>query len=263
MTRVPPYAFEMWRRRDFTLYLARANIKARNASTALGLLWWVLNPMLLAAVYYFVFGVIFRAARSDPGYLPFLICGLFAFYYTRTALLGGSAAILSNSRIITNVAFPRLSLILSSLIESFFGFLVSIAVLIAILLARGEPPQAQVLMLPIVLAVHTVMNAGLSALAARVTIPFRDVSTLLPYVLRIWLYLSPIMYGLERVPDRLRDLYILGNPLTPLLSLYRYCLLNEPLDASHWTISVMWSVLLLAVGLLVFIRSETKFVRYL
>lgn len=205
--------------------------------------------------------MIFRAAR-DPDYYPFLFSGLFAFYYSRGALLGSSNAILSNAKLMTNLRFPRLSLVLAGLLESTFGFLASLLAYFLMTLPAGHPPQVELLGLPAVLLIHMVLNVGLGALAARLTIPFRDVKNLLPYFLRIWLYLSPVTYAVDRIPDEIRP-YAYLNPLTSILELHRWALMGEPVKASTWLIAIAWALISALGGVALFVRAEGSFVRHL
>jgi teichoic acid transport system permease protein len=258
-----PYLRELWRRREFSLYLALANLKARNASTALGLFWWVLNPLLLGGVYLLVFGVIFEARRSHPAYLAYLLSGIFVFYYTRAAMLGSSTSILSNAKLLANLRFPRLVLPLAALIEALVGFGASILVYFLVaFLAHGIYPQAWVAWLVPAVAIHTLFNFGLGALTARVTVPFRDVTNLVPYVVRLWLYLSPIIYTLDRVPAGLRP-YLELNPLVPFLAIYRAGLLGEAVTAGAVALAVGWALVVAALGVALFVRYEGRMVRYL
>ncbi len=87
------YLAEVWRRRDFAWHLAMAKVRARNNSTALGLFWWLLVPLLLGAVFLLVFGVILKTSRGDPNYIAFLLSGLFVFTYTRETMTAGAASI--------------------------------------------------------------------------------------------------------------------------------------------------------------------------
>ena len=91
----PSYVSEAWRRRDFVWYTALANVRARHANTALGLFWWVLSPLILGSVYFLVFGVILGTRRGDPHYIGYILTGLFAFFFTRTVVNSGTAAMIS------------------------------------------------------------------------------------------------------------------------------------------------------------------------
>ena len=257
------YLRELWRRRDFAIYLALANLKARNASTALGLFWWILNPLLLAAVYAFVFGFLFPAeVRGDePSYIAYLLSGIFPFYYTRSAMVGGVNSIVSNTKLLANLSFPRLVLPLSALIESFFGFIVSLPVFFLILgpVAGVWPTSAVVFLIPAI-AIQTVFNFGLSTLVARVSVPFRDLNNLVPYFLRLWLYLSPIIYPItffDKAPEVLRDLLRL-NPLFSMLAVYRKALLGSPLDGDALLTGAIWATVLALLGVAWFVSYEGR-----
>jgi ABC-type polysaccharide/polyol phosphate export permease len=262
MSAATAYIRDLWGRREFTAYLAYAHIRTQNASTVFGLLWFVLNPLLLAGIYYLLFGVIFGAADRVPNYIPYLLSGLFAFYFTRGALLGAANTILSNAKLMVNLRFPRLVLPLAGLVEAAFGFVASLVVYFVFAAAYGVLPGVRVLWLPVVLVVHTLFNLGIGTLAARLAVPFRDVKNLLPYLVRLWLYASPIVYAMEQVPDRLATVIGL-NPMTPLLGLYRGTLLGHDLPWTVWAQALAWTAGLLVVGLWSYIRAEHRFVRYL
>jgi teichoic acid transport system permease protein len=256
------YASELWRRREFTTYLALGNIKARNASTALGLFWWVLSPFLLGCTFFLLFGVVFNARRTIPDYFPYLFSGLFVFYYTRGCLLGSSRAILGNAKLMTNIAFPRLSLTISGVLEAAFGFLASLAAYFLLTIPLGYMPRLEILALPLVFVLHSVFNMGLGALVARLTVPYRDVKNLLPYVLRLWLYLSPVVFTIERLPERVHP-FMLLNPIYPFLELYRWALLGRSAPAITWAAALAWSLFISVFGVTSFVRAEHSFIRYL
>ena len=247
-------------------YLALGNLRARNANTALGLLWWVVNPLLLGGIYVVVFGVIFDVSDRTEDYVAYILSGLFAFYYTRAAMIGGVNSILSNAKLIVNLRFPRLVLPLSALVESAAGFLASLIVFFVIAGPfDGVWPTAATFMLVPVIAIHSVFNIGLAALVARIAVPFRDVNNLVPYLVRIWLYLSPVIYPTEFLGNAspvLRTAFEL-NPLFSLLSLYRHALLGYPLDAVDIGIAALWAGVIGVLGVVVFVRNESRMVRYL
>jgi len=263
------YLQKLWERREFAWYLAMGNLKARNASTGLGLLWWVLNPLLLGAVYYIVFGIIVPVGRD----LAYLLSGMFVFYYTTTSVTGGANSILSNARLLVNVSFPRLILPVVAIIEAGVGFLASAVALYVIigpiqLLFTGEatwPSLTTAWLLPIIFVIHTVFNLGLAALAGRVAVPFRDVNNLIPYLLRLWLYLSPIIYGpafIARLEEPWTTIYRL-NPMFSLLGVYRTALLGYPFVPSELFWSVVWAVGLGVVAITSFVKYEGRMARYL
>ena len=256
------YVSELWRRRDFVWFFARGNIKARNASTFLGLVWWVLNPLLLGLVYFFIFGLIFPSERD----IAYLLSGMFVFHYTSQSLSGGAASILSNSKLLVNIRFPRLILPIAFLLESTFGFLASLVVFYVIVIPfAGVVPGPEIFLLIPVLPLHIFFNTGLAAASARLAVPFRDINNLIPYLNRIWLYTSPIIWPISMLESLSEPLYLLlrFNPMFPIIAVYRTALLGYPLEQIDIIAMVAWCLLVGVVGIAMFIKYEGRMVRYL
>lgn len=238
------------------------NIRAQNASTALGLMWWVLNPLLLGLVYFFIFGVIFPIGRD----ISYLMSGMFVFHFTSHSLTGGAKSILGNSQLLANLRFPRLILPIANLLESSVGFLVSLLVLYGIVgVSGGFAGFPQVWLFPVIFAFQFLFNLGLAAIAARLAVPFRDINNFIPYFNRVWLYLSPIIWPLSRL-DGLSDpivRLIEANPMYSIISVYRSALLGYEFDASALMVAAVWALAMASIGVAVFVRSEKTMVRYL
>jgi teichoic acid transport system permease protein len=263
------YLHDLWRRREFALALGLGNLKARNASTSLGLFWWVLNPMLLGGVYFLVFGLLFSTAR--PGdFLVYLLSGIFPFHFTSQSMTGGANSIIQNSKLLANLRFPRLILPISTLIEALVGFLASLLVLGIVVLIAGIATGASYLSyriayLPIIIAIHLVFNLGLSTVTARLAVPFRDINNLIPYINRIWLYLTPIIWPLEFLEDvdpTIQTLVQL-NPMYGLVGLYRSAFLSYPFDMDHIIGAIVWAAVVGVLGVTAFVKYEGHMVRYL
>ncbi len=257
------YIRALWERREFAWYLAMGNLRSRNASTALGLVWWVLNPIFLGGVYYVVFGLILGISRD----LSYLLSGIFAFYYTSTSITTGANAIIQNKALLINLQFPRLILPITAIIEAGVGFLVSIPALYLIIGPNQGvwPPRQILVLLPVIFIVHTIFNLGLATLTARVTVPFRDVVNLVPHVLRIWFYLSPILYSASKfsnLPEPASTIFHL-NPMVPILSVYRSALLGYPFSSQDLLYATLWAFGVAAIALVMFIKYEGKMARYL
>lgn len=260
---------DLWNRREFAWFLAMGNLKARNASTALGLAWWVLNPLLLGLVYFFVFGILFAGGNRPPDYIAYLLSGMFAFHFTNQAMTGGANAVLQNAKLLANLKFPRMVLLISSLIESGVGFLASILVFYAIAWPiTGIHPSRYTLLLVVVFPVHVLFNLGLSAMVARLAVPFRDINNFIPYINRLWLYLTPIIWPLSFLDNQgpvVRGLVEL-NPMFHIVELYRAALIGHPTYVFTWgdlIPALAWALGVFIVGVALFIRYETRMVRYL
>ncbi len=263
------YARRIWGHRDLAFYLALGKIKATNAATTLGMLWWVLNPLLLAGIYFLVFGVMFGAVdedRSGAEYLGYLLSGIFPFHFTNRCVLGGSSAVTANARLITNLRFPRIILPASVLIEALIGFLASLfAFFLIVVPLSGSLPGSELVWLVPALLIHLTMNLGLAAMVGRLAVTFRDIGNFLPYLLRLWLYLSPIIWTVDLVEGLSPTLLTLAelNPMFSLLSVYRTALTDAPFDPTMLWLATGWAVLLAGVGCFYFIKGESRLTRYL
>lgn len=256
---------ELWERREFGAQLAISDLKARNASTSLGLAWWVLNPLLLGAVYYLVFGIIFGDNRP-VGFLGYLLAGMFPFAFTSSSMTGSVNKILSNAKLLVNLRFPRLILPIAAIAEALVGFAASLIVFFAIALpTRQLQGMPQVWLLPAIALLHSLFNLGLGAAVARLAIPFRDLNNLVPYLTRLWLYVTPIIWPYELIynqPQWIQNV-VAANPLTAFVTLYRAALLGVPADPSHWWWAAAWTAIIFVIGVGWFIRDEGHMVRYL
>lgn len=265
--RLLSYVAEVWQRRDFAWHLAMGSMRARHNSTALGLVWWLLDPLLLGAVFLLVFGVILKTSRGDPNYIGFLLSGLFAFTYTRQTMTTGAVSITTNSHLICTRRFPRILLPVSAVIESAVAFAVSFIPFYLIAgLTHGDWPGTYTWILVPALVLQTMFNLGLSLVVAQLVIPIRDIGNLVNYLGRMWLYVSPVIFPLD---ERLRNapavlVAILHfNPMAAMLGLYRGALLGREIEAYHWWGSAAWGVGMLVLGVLTFRRMEPKLARYL
>jgi teichoic acid transport system permease protein len=260
------YWREIWRRRSFATAMAVGNLRARNVSTTLGMMWWVLNPLLQGLVFYLVIGIIFKARDTNPAYLSFLLSGLFPFYYTQLCLTGAVGSIIGNAQVLITVRFPRLLLPLSATLESAVGFWASLIGYVLIIgPTEGMTLTWGVLILPYAFVVQTIFNLGLTGLLARLAVPFRDVENLSTHLIRLWIYLSPIMWTTELLEASPPIFELVGkaNPLYSILALYRTALTGTPLESSMVLLSGAWAIVIGTIGIWVFIRFERHLTRYL
>ena len=187
--------------------------------------------------------------------------GMFAFQFTSGVTTGAAGTIINNSKLIVNLRFPRLLLPISSILESGVGFIVSIFAFFAIIVPQtGNVPGWSLLIFVPVFLLQCVFNLGLAALAARLAVPFRDVSNLIPYVMRIWLYLSPILWTVDML-DSL-DQWVTNamnlNPMFHFLALYRTALLGWDFDPINLIGASVAAVVVAVLGTVSFARFENK-----
>ena len=259
------YVRQLWARRHFILEYARARNQAQFTATALGQVWQVLTPLLNAAVFYLIFGLLIRTGRGVTNYVAFLVVGVFVFTYTQRAVLSGSRSIAANLGLVRALHFPRATLPLASTVMELQQLLVAMVVLGAIVLGTGEPLTLSWLLLVPALALQTVFNSGLALALARITSRVRDMEQLLPFALRSWQYASGVFFVLQDVarnaPPPVRIL-LEANPAAVYIELVRGALMaSHPVPPHVWVLGAGWAVVAFAVGFVHFWRAEERYGR--
>jgi ABC-type polysaccharide/polyol phosphate export permease len=259
LPRLLPYFRELWRRREFSAELSRTTMRAANTNTVFGQLWLVINPLLLAIVYY-VLVTILRSGERDEGHIFVHLCaGLFAFYYFSGAMQTGASTVVGGGKLLLNMSFPRLLLPLSAVRTAFFRFLPTLLVYLPIHMAFGQPLTWQMLLGVAFVAMLTVFGAGMAMIFATLQVYFRDTASFLPYFVRIWLYLSPVLWFQEDVPERFQGLVLL-NPLYSMLGGWTDLVVTGTIpDSSLWLAGSAWALAAIVIGCLFFISREREF----
>ena len=258
---LPPvrqYFREVWKRREFAVELSRTKLRAQHFETAFGQLWLVLNPLLLAGVYFILIDIVRQGERPD-GAFAHLVAGIFAYYFVSGAIRDGTKSVTGGGRLILNSAFPRMLLPLSSVITAFTRFLPTALIYIPIHIASGLPVDASTLWILPLVALTTILAAGFSVLAATAQVYFRDVANFLPYLLRVWLYVSPVLYFPSEVPQRYAFLLDI-NPLGQLLTAWTAVLHGgEAPSTKSLVIAAAWAFGAFVLGAVVFMSREREF----
>jgi teichoic acid transport system permease protein len=253
-----PYFRDLWQRRHFMFELSRAELRAQHYKTGLGQLWLVLNPVLLGLVY-FVLVAIVRSGGRGIEFLAHLMLGLFAFRLVSGSVKQGARSVVGGGRLILNTAFPRLLLPLSSVLTAFMRFLPTVAVYGILHVVAGLPVGPSILWaLPIFLFL-TIFGAGATMFVATMQVYFRDLTNILPYFLRIWLYTSPVLYYADEIPDRLKP-FLAANPLYVMLrALSDAVNRGQTPRAVDLVAGLAWAVAAFVGGALFFISREREF----
>lgn len=212
---IGPYVRELWRRRQFAFELARTTLRAQHYNTVLGQLWLVVNPLLLAFVYFLLVDIVAGGSRGQV-YLANLMVCLFAFRFVSMSVSQGARSVVGGGRLILNTAFPRTLLPLASVLMAFMRFLPMLLVYAVVHVIVGLPIGPTLLWVLPIFVLFVVFASGAAMLVSALQVYFRDLRQFLPYFTRIWLYVSPVLYYVDEVPDRLKPIVAL-NPLYPLL----------------------------------------------
>lgn len=253
-----PYVRELWHRREFAAELSRAEMRSANTRTFFGQIWLVLNPLLLATVYFVLLFILSRRA-DGPAFFAHLTAGIFSFYFISGSISAGARSVVGGGSLIANMAFPRLLMPMSAVRTAFFRLLPPLVVYLIIHAATGQPWTWRQLLALYFLGCMVVFACGAAALFATLQVYFRDTASFLPYFLRIWLYLSPILWFIEEVPGRLAP-FLKLNPLFPILGGYTDLLVRGELPSAWiWVAAPVWAVVVAVGGFLFFISRERDF----
>ncbi|MFC9976272.1 ABC transporter permease [Spirillospora sp. NPDC127200] len=271
------YVQDLWQRRTFIWNFATAKTAATYSGSRLGQLWQILTPLLNAGVYYLIFGLLLDQNKGIENYTAFLITGVFVFTFTQRSLTAGAKSVGNNLSLIRALHFPRASLPFAHVIMELQQLLISMAVLMVIVLATGEPITWHWLLVIPALLLQLVFNVGISLAIARTGAFVRDIQQLLPFITRTWLYLSGVFF---LVPEKVQKLEEAGygwlgkileaNPGAVFIELVRNSMMTSyekslanagATQPNLWLYAVVWAVVAFAGGFWYFYRAEERYGR--
>lgn len=260
------YLGDVWRRREFIFSLARYRIEAENGRNRLGMGWVVLKPLINAAVYGAVFGFLLQTSRGVEDFIAFLVIGVFMFEYFSTCFTTGSKSITANAALVQSLSFPRMSLPIALVAQRLLQFVPMLVMMFGVAMIFGNLPTLEWLLMVPLVVLFTIFNTGLTFITARLTVHFRDLSQLLPFVARFFFYTSGIFFSVEqRFGDREWLMTVADyQPIHEFLSLARAILLDGPsyaMPTEYWLYASIWSVAVLVLGVVFFWAAEERYGR--
>ena len=249
----------VWHFRDLLLALAGRDVKLRYKQTALGVAWVVLQPLLAAGIFSFVFGLLAKMPSDGKPYFLLSFAGLLGWNLFNNIVAKSSICLVGNAQLVSKVYFPRLVLPLSTIPSALIDFAIALGMMAVLMVLYRTPPGWGLLLLPAWVMLILTLSAGIGLWTAALTVSYRDVQYILPVFLQMLLYGSPAAYSLSAVPARWLALYNL-NPLASVLEGFRYSLLNT--NPPRWEFvlySAAVSAVVLLSGAVAFKRMERKF----
>ncbi|WP_443056013.1 ABC transporter permease [Streptomyces sp. NBC_00239] len=264
------YTRQLWGRRQFITAFASARMTATYSTARLGQVWHLMTPLLNAAVYYFIFGVVLNQSRHTPQFIPYLVIGVFTWDFFSSALNSGTRAVSGNLGLVRALQFPRASLPISTVVQLFQQLMVTMAALLLILLAFGQRPRASWLLALPALFLLAVFCAGCAMAMARVGSRIPDITQLMPFVLRTWMYFSGVMWNIgytlqsQHLPQVVTTAFQ-WNPAALFIDLMRFALLDSfhrgQLPHHAWPLAAAWALLACVGGYVYFWKAEEVYGR--
>jgi teichoic acid transport system permease protein len=262
------YLRQLWARRHFISAFARATVNAQYTTARLGQLWQIMTPLLNAAVYYLIFGLLLGTDRGIDNFIAFLVTGIFIFTFTQTSVLAGTKSISGHLGLVRALHFPRASLPIAVTLVQLQQLMMSMLVLFAIILMTGEVPTWSWLLALPALLLQCVFNAGLAMIVARLGSRLTDLSQLMPFILRTWMYMSGVMYSINHfaaaAPYAVKFLLDV-NPAAVYIDLMRFALIDSftssQLPSHVWALALIWALLAGVGGFVYFWKAEEQYGR--
>ena len=249
---------EMWRYRDLVYLLARRDIAVRYRQTVIGAAWAVVQPVAFATVLSLFLTLFGRIPTDGIPYPVFALTGMCVWLFVSGCLGSTASSTVASSALVRKVYFPRLVIPVAAIMPPVVDFLIALVVLFVAMVIYGVAPSPNIVALPgmFVLAVLVAFGAGvwLSAVAVR----YRDIQHVVPFIVQVGLFVSPVLYQMDLIPERFRALYAL-NPMVGVLEGFRWSILGTSPPGALLLIPLGVGLVLLFGGLLFFARSESTF----
>lgn len=253
------YLRDVWQYRELFFVLAWRDVSVRYKQTAVGLAWAVLRPVLTMLIFSFVFG---RVARlSSPEGIPYplvVFAGLLPWHFFASAFYDASNSLVENSNLISKIYFPRIVIPVASVMVSVVDFIVGTAVLVAMLVWFGVVPSWRLALFPVLFVFTFLSCLGPALWVASVNVKYRDFRYVIPFVVQLGLYVSPVGYSSEVVPSGWRFAYSL-NPMVGVIDGFRWAVVGECIYWPGMLLSTAVIGLMLIVGVRKFRRMEKRF----
>lgn len=252
----------IWRYRELLVFLALRDIKVRYKQTALGALWAVIQPFVLMVVLSIFFGRVIDINMEDKTsgipYPIFLYAGLLPWTFFAATVTASTSSLVSNAHMLRKVFFPRLIVPLSSVGAPLVDYVVASGVLLGLMGWYGVMPTAQLLLLPVFVLVTIVAALGVGIGLSGLTVRFRDFRYVVPFMIQVWFFVTPVIWPVTIVDHRYHWLLRL-NPMGGTIEAIRSAVMGTPIDVSALGLSAGAAILSLVVGLIYFGFAQKRF----
>lgn len=253
------YWKDLWRYRELFYFLAWRDILVRYKQTAIGFAWALIRPLLTMIVFTLVFSKLAKLP-SDVPYPILVFAALLPWQFFANAFTDAGASLISNASMISKVYFPRLVVPTSAVIVSFVDFLISGVILVGLMLWYGFSPDWRIITLPLFIFVAFAAAMGAGLWIAALNVKYRDFRYIIPFVVQFGLYVSPVGFSSNIVPEQWRLLYSL-NPMVGVIDGFRWAILggNTQIYWPGFLLSLGLVSLLLITGIFYFRKTEKSF----
>lgn len=249
---------ELYLYRHMVFSLVKRDLRGRYKGSVLGFLWTFLNPLFQLVVYTLVFSVIMKTGIDQ--YYLFLFVGLVPWLFFSTCLTTGASCILAQHDMVKKIYFPREVLPISFVISQFVNMLLTFIIIFAVVIFSGIGINfISLLFLPLIMLIEFILALGITMLSSSLTVYFRDLEYILGIVSMAWMYLTPIIYSQESVPDEILPIFNL-NPMAPIVIAYRDILYYKEIPELGTLLhALLFGLIILVIGCFSFAKLKKHF----
>ena len=253
---------QVLQRRDLLRQMVISKLIVGQKDFMLGYLWWIIEPILMTFIYWLLFQKIF--GRGGPDYHIFILCGLIPFKAVSTSFSQSLTALNGNLTLLSQLAFPRLFLPISNILVNHVKLLFGFIVIFLATTLYYKAVSFNVFWFVIPFLLQIILLCGVAMLFSILGVYFVDLRNIVELALRALLFLSPIFFAIDRIPLKYRDLYLLVNPLAPLILSYRDIFINRVLPKPEYLlILLVESLLVFTIGYVFFYQHERRILKCL
>ena len=249
---------ELWAYRELLLVLTARDVKVRYKQTVLGTAWAVLRPVAAMLIFSVVFGMLAKMPSDGVPYPVFVYAALLPWTFFANAVSTSGQSLVGSTHLVSKVYFPRLIIPLSSIGAGVVDLLVSTVILLLMMLWYGVGWTANLIAAPLLLAMVVFTALGIGTLLSALTVAYRDFTHVTPFMVQIWMYITPVIFPISLVPAKWQPLLFL-NPMTGMVEGFRAAFLGRPFDWAGIGISFGMAVLIFLIGVAYFEKVERRF----
>jgi lipopolysaccharide transport system permease protein len=253
------YWIDLWRYRELFYILSWRDIKVRYKQTVIGAAWSIIRPLMTTIIFTFIFSRVAKlpVAGSAP-YALMVYAGMLPWQFFANSLSEASNSLIGNANLIAKVYFPRMIIPASSVITGLVDFAISFVLMIGMFIWYGFMPPAQILLLPVFILVSFFCAFGVGLYLTAVNVKYRDFRYIIPFVVQFGLYITPVGFSSNVIPEKWRLLYSL-NPMVGVIDGFRWCLLGDPFNWNSFIVSMLVMLAFMALGIWYFRKVEKTF----
>jgi len=254
------YFRDIWRYRELFYFLSWKDILVRYKQTVIGIAWSVIRPVLTMIVFTIIFGKIAKLPSADAPYPILVFTALLPWQFFSNALQESSNSLISNASMISKIYFPRIIMPVSSMIVALVDFAISFILLAIIMVFYRFVPSWKIVFMPLFLLLAIIVSTGAGLLISALNVKYRDFRYIVPFIIQFGLYISPVGFSSDTIPDKWRMIYSL-NPMVGVIDGFRWSIIGKGVQfyMPGFIISIILTIILFLVALIYFRKTEKTF----